>query len=41
MASTIDAVCIRKQVMSLKKTGRKIERNANLILYLNASFFIY
>ena len=30
-----------KQVMSLKKTGRKIERNANLILYFNASFFIY
>ena len=27
--------------MSLKKTGRKIERNANLILYFNASFFIY
>ena len=24
--------------MSLKKTGRKIERNANLILYFNASF---
>ena len=24
-----------KQEMSLKKTGRKIERNANLILYFN------
>ena len=34
-----DAIC--KQVMSLKKTGRKIERNANLILYFNASCFIY
>ena len=29
------------QEMSLKKTGRKIERNANLILYFNASLFIY
>ena len=30
-----------QQEMSLKKTGRKIERNANLILYFNASLFIY
>ena len=27
--------------MSLKNTSRKIQRNANLILYFNASFFIY
>ena len=30
-----------KQEIPLIKTGRKIERNANLILYFNASFFIY